>query len=649
MTRRLLVLSFSWVALLASVLSGQQGQPTAPLPVFRADVDAVELDVFVTDQRGNPVTNLTAGDFQLEEDGIAQTISAFSLVDIPLKAAAPVSPDTIEPDVQNNQKPEGRLYVFAIDGLGGENALRLRRFLRRFVEQHFTADDVAALVYVTTAQARNTQDFTGNPRLLLRAIDNIMGGGSSTPIPSETAPGTSGVSTFLMASAANFSGGPRIRTESLRALTESLAQIRGRRKVMLYFTHGLGMDVFDALDRAGGTRSIAFDDFHAALSAATRGNIAIYPIDPAGLTLNGSLGEAVDLRALAYATGAEAIVNTNSIPSGLARIVRDNSSYYVLGYSSTNDRREGRFRKVRVRVSQPGLVVRTRDGYLEPQRHAPKPAVTTMPALPTALAQALEQPLANRSVPMQVFAAPYRTGDRLASVVIAQDLNIEALGLTPGAPNADIAGATVAVRFDGTIYGGKAHSAPLTIPGGDSRTGAVRLVTDINLPPGRYQLRVAGGTKDRAGSVMYDLDVPDYRKMPLAMSGVALTSTSAADAVILDLTERKLSGLPGPVTASREFGGAETVTVYAEVYEKLRKAPPHPVDMKVDLRTTGGRVIRTVTQQRASTELVNGNPGFTVSVPLDGTPAGDYVLRVEARVNIDEVGAVSRDIPIRIR
>jgi hypothetical protein len=293
--------------------------------------------------------------------------------------------------------------------------------------------------------------------------------------------------------------------------------------------------------------------------------------------------------------------------------------------------------------------VRTRDGYLEPQRRAPKQAVTTIRALPTALAQALQQPLANRSVPMQVFAAPYRTGDRLASVVIAQDLNIETLGLTPDTPNADIAGAAVAVRFDGKIYGGRPHSAPLTIPGGATRNGAVRLVTDISLPPGRYQLRVAGGTRDRAGSVMYDIDVPDYSKMPLSMSGVALTSTSATDAVTLDLAEHRLSGLPGPVTASREFGGTETVTVYMEIYENLRKAPPHPVDVKVELRTTASRVVRTATVQRASTELVDGRLGFTVGVPLDGTPAGDYVLRVEARVNLDEVGVVSRDIPIRIR
>jgi len=440
-----------------------------------------------------------------------------------------------------------------------------------------------------------------------------------------------------------------VTMESLRALTESLAQIRGRRKVMLYFTHGLGMDVFDTLDHAGGTRSIAFDDFHAAMSAATRGNIAIYPIDPAGLTLQGSLSEAIDLRALAYATGGDAIVNTNSIASGLARIVRENSTYYVLGFASTNDRREGRFRKVQVQVSRPGLVVRTRTGYLEPQRHAPKQAVTTIATLPSGLAKALEQPLANRSVPMTVFAAPYRSGDRQATIVIAQEMETAALGLTPGEDSlaGDIATAAVAVRFDGKIYGGKHQTRAVTVPRDGANGGTVRIVSQIQVPPGRYQLRVAGGTANRAGSVMYDVDVPDYSKEPLTMSGVALTSASAG-AMLVDLSEYARTRLPTSLTTSREFGSGEDLTLYAEVYENARKAAAHNVDVKVELRTADGRVVRTISQQRASTEVADGRNGFTLTVPLNGAAAGDHVLRVEARSSIDDETVVS-SIPIRIR
>ena len=159
--------------------------------------------MFVTDQQGRPVTDLTADDFQLDEDGVAQTVTSFSLVNVPVKsAAAPAASIDAEPDVQSNLKPDGRLYVFAMDGLGGEYALRTRLFLRRFLEEHFTENDTAALVYLGPSQARNTQDFTGNTRLLLRSINNIMGGSSITPAPAESAMGSS----TLAAATTKFSG-----------------------------------------------------------------------------------------------------------------------------------------------------------------------------------------------------------------------------------------------------------------------------------------------------------------------------------------------------------------------------------------------------------------------------------------------------------
>jgi hypothetical protein len=173
----------------------------------------------------------------------------------------------------------------------------------------------------------------------------------------------------------------------------------------------------------------------------------------------------------------------------------------------------------------------------------------------------------------------------------------------------------------------------------------VRLVSEIQVPSGRYQLRVAGGTKDRAGSVMYDLEVPEYGKTPLALSGLALTAP--ADAATVDLSTRART--IGSVTTRREFAAAETLTVYTEVYDNVRKAPTHTVDLRVELRAADGRVLRTVAQQRSSTDLSGGMNGFTVAVPLNGATAGDHVLHVEARANVAEPLIVSQDVPIRIR
>src|SRR5437867_11875468 len=94
----------------------QANQPPPPPPqgpTFRVRVDYVEVDIVVTDRQGNLVRDLKKEDFQVLEDGKAQTISAFSLVDIPIERAdRPLfQPDPIEPDVKTNERPfDGRIY-----------------------------------------------------------------------------------------------------------------------------------------------------------------------------------------------------------------------------------------------------------------------------------------------------------------------------------------------------------------------------------------------------------------------------------------------------------------------------------------------------------------------------------------------------------
>src|SRR5687768_2306025 len=89
----------------------------APPVTFRVEVDYVEVDAIVTDQQGNLVSNLTANDFELREDGKVQKINTFALVNLPITrpeqplfATAP-----IEPDVQTNERMDGRVYLIVLD------------------------------------------------------------------------------------------------------------------------------------------------------------------------------------------------------------------------------------------------------------------------------------------------------------------------------------------------------------------------------------------------------------------------------------------------------------------------------------------------------------------------------------------------------
>src|SRR5919204_1546130 len=154
-------------------------QPPQQGPTFRVRVDYVEVDVVVTDRQGNLVRDLKKEDFQVLEDGKSQTISAFTLVDIPIER--PDRPlfqaDPIEPDVKSNEQPfDGRIYVMVIDDYHTNfgRTQRVKLAAKQFIEQRLAANDLMAIVH-TAGPSEASQEFTSNKRLLLAAVDKTQG------------------------------------------------------------------------------------------------------------------------------------------------------------------------------------------------------------------------------------------------------------------------------------------------------------------------------------------------------------------------------------------------------------------------------------------------------------------------------------------
>ena len=123
-------------------------------------------------------------------------------------------------------------------------------------------------------------------------------------------------------------------------------------------------------------------------------------------------------------------------------------------------------------------------------------------------------------------------------------------GTAPG--SAEVGVATTAIAAGGKVYPGQRHQARLTLRPetyARAKVDGIRVLSELQLPPGRYQLRVAGGqTTGRAGSVIYDLEVADFSKDPLMMSGVSLTSAAAEEAPDHSRPSEPFAGaLPGPI------------------------------------------------------------------------------------------------------
>ena len=133
------------------------------------------------------------------------------------------------------------------------------------------------------------------------------------------------------------------------------------------------------------------------------------------------------------------------------------------------------------------------------------------------------------------------------------------------------------------------------------------------------------------------------------MSNVLLTSTTAQIVVNSKLGETVTTGLPTPPVATRDFARPETLSVYAEVYENVKRAGNTPPPLVVELRDPSGKVVRTATQQKTSTPVSGDDRpvAITSSMPLSALDAGPYILHLESRTAGGEHTA-QRQIPIRL-
>jgi VWFA-related protein len=718
--RTVLIAMAASLPLLADFVSAQQ-QP-APSATFQVEVNYVDIDAVVTDQRGNFVADLTKDDFELLDDGRPQDIDAFSLVDIPLPASSPRATVTIPPvsDVRSNAQPiSGRLYVIVLDDLN-VSPLRTQvvvKAARQFIERHFAPNDMAAITY-TSGRTEGAQEFTSERAALLAAVDKFQGrklrstviekadqyfnqhlkeleinapnpddpDAQTGPPRSGTVRGPSGYSD-ITTDADDFERGHRAQQVlgALKRIAEVMGGMRGRRKAVLMFSEGIDYPIYDIFGSQAATTVITAT--RDAIAAAARANVSFFAVDPRGLV--GMTSETIELnapadphlgfdakglladmylsqdslRTLADETGGYAAVNANDVGRALDRIVRANSTYYVLGYYPKEPRRDGRFHKIDVRVKRPGLRVSARKGYVSPrvlsaedrlkqererERGRGRAGTTTTS---TELRDILNHPLQRNGLTLTVQAAPFKGTSRQASVAVAVEVDAARLHFTEQ-PNGTFADgmelSIFALDERGRQHGGTFYQFNLTLrPETFERVrgSVVRLNPRITLPAGRYQLRV--GVRESGagemGSVFYDLTVPDYEARGIGMSGLLLTD-QAAGAQFTPQLDRDLPAgtLPAPATSRRTFSRNDVLSVFAELYDNINRRDPGRMEVVTNLIGEDG------TARFSSRETLAGSMPIVKQIPLKDMRPGDYLLRVEARALGGGAKPTSRETSLTI-
>jgi VWFA-related protein len=365
------------------------GQAQQAPPVFRAGTDVVEVIAHATDRRGAPARGLTRDDFIVVEDGVVQTITQFSFVEVPRLGSSPQKGAPTVPAAPgalgNAAVPAStdRSYVLLLDARHVDplRSGNVRRQAKRFIEKYVEPGDTAA---VLTIAGTTHQGFTSDKAQLAKVIDTFVGGKARSAALNrlESQIRSSGDGAPRDYENAVKAADAKALFDALRQLCVQLGELQGRRRAVILFSEGIELDLTDMIGPGpsnGGAEALAsglpstyaMDVLLAEremLEAARRSNVALYTVDPRGTSVGedalmeatgqpASSGRGVPmpptppptrdvarevqrsqgvLRLLAQETGGLAIVNTSDFDRGFGRIVDANSVYYVVGYSSTN-------------------------------------------------------------------------------------------------------------------------------------------------------------------------------------------------------------------------------------------------------------------------------------------------------------------------
>ena len=597
-------------------------------------MDLIELDVVVLDKDRKPVTGLTAADFTILENGRPMPISVFRAVELPGPVAAPVPwMRDVPKDVTANTTTTGRAVVVFMESpssvgklppmtgrrpLGGSSrewADKKMRQAARTIIDNLGPDDIGAVVY-TWGGTTLAQGFTSDRGRLLKAVPD------RPPL------------TSILCDVCTDNACCNLDTMTLAV--KSLETMAQRPKTLFFVNTGFAIV-------PGQNVASNQDKVVELLRAAERAHVTIQTVDPQGLTTTpGINAQTQGLRAIADGTGGRAVFNNNEPETVVPEIMSETRSYYLLGFQAAPPV-SGGLHSVKVTVNRPDVDVRTRTGYYD--RAGATESIKTAP--PGSNMAAIEGLLAKPDIPLVSSVAPFADANKKPVLAIT-------LGV----------GGTGANTFTTSLFGGRSETAQvlaelfdangkrfgsttlsLSVPA-DSSDGEIRyeLLPRLPAPSRRFELRMAVKMADgRTGSVFNWVDVPDFAKAPLSMSGLIFSALPSPPVEPRTAFADLIAAVP---TTRRQFGARDFVTAAARVYQGGSR-PLVPVTLTTRLVNSLDKdVVAETTPLEAAAFGNTRSAAYQFRVPTNALPPGEYLLRVMAAAGKDQS---TRDIRFTVR
>jgi VWFA-related protein len=675
--------------------------------VLRAQTTEVLVDVRVYDKSGKPVTDLKQSDFHVLEDGAPQTITSFSLEDVEKLAQATAGKEQAQvidlaklpPEVNADQLlQDHRLLVFFFDmsSMQPDELMRALKASNDFITNRMTPADLVAVVTYSSS-LRVVEDFTNNRDSLKKIMHTILVGEESSALATTGAIGAAGgtdangmeivtqdLSDAFTPDETEFN---IFNTDQKLAALESLAQMLRNvpgRKSVIHFSSGISRTgqenqaqlraTIDASNQANvslytmDARGLAALPPGGDATSATSSNAAIYSGSAVVSQVSALQGSRETLASLATDTGGRTFYDLNDFTPAFTEVQRENSSYYLMGYTPTNTRSDGRFRHIRVEVDRQGLKIQARPGYFAPKNFRQ----FTREDKEVQLQEAMNLDMPFVDLPFVVDTAYFRRPDKKFTVVLAAKI-----------PGSEVAFLRKSGRRETEFdFAWKVTDAQNHVVAGLRDTLPVKMTNDtfeevvsgnllyegeVSLPPGKYNLKavVRENEGGKIGTFEAPLEVPDVSDTALSLSSVVLSNeVKPADEIARAKVNRdknaplqvgNRSVLP---SVTRVFRSNQTLSVYLESYAGKAPAPaagqpaapPGPATPPsvalvffrhgrrfADAGPYAGKLEKTPEQK---TE-------YFVQIPLEKFPAGRYTLQVNVLDPAAERVAFAR-VPLAI-
>ena len=670
----------------ASPVNPRQGPPPPPRRVvpggkgtIRSTVNLVEIDVQVTDRNGKPIKGLKQEQFEVTEDGKLQKVSTFEYNDIekietagatsdaPITIAlgAVTTPEEVKAVVRDHRMI---VLFFDMTSLQPEDLLRSTRAAQKYLREQMTPADLVGIVAFGNT-LKVIANFTNDREFLEQAVDALVPGHEAALAAlADAATAANGEAAVTEDTGAAFVADDTEfnvfntdrKLAAIEAICEVLDGIPGK-KSLIQFTGGITQ-----------TGEENRSELIAATNSANRSNVSIYSVDSRGLltatpggdaSVGASGGTAMftgatvisqsqsrqdardTLATLAGDTGGRSFFDVGDFGKIFQSVQNDNSGYYLVGYYSTDARRDGIWRRIHVKIDSlpAGAHVRAREGYYAPKDFG----IYNTEDRERQLEDAFKSETPEVELPLAVETEQFRLAPNQVFVPISAKLAPSALQWAQKRGSRETAfdfAAEVRDAKTNRVVGALRDTITVKIDAEhfqDMQQRALIYQGGILLSPGEYKMKFLARENEsgRIGTFEDKFTLPPPLPDRLQLSSVLLSSQVEATQKTAQVKTKafaldaKMKSSPLDVggehmipSVTRVFTGEQTLYVFFQAYLP-EKADATALRAGLVFFRNGQRLSDTSMVEPAEYDEKTRTASFRISLPLAGLSAGRYTVQ----------------------